>query len=109
MSTPDLELREEFPQLQIPTIRIITNPAIETPISASDDDGCHTPTSAEHKIPAVLSCPPAPKKRRRAPSYCKRKLRELVFFETVAREEVELFFVSVNSRFVLKRRCHRCT
>jgi len=29
-----------------------------------DDDGYHTPTSPRHRIPAVLECPPAPRKHR---------------------------------------------
>ncbi|KAI7979286.1 hypothetical protein LOK49_Contig416G00002 [Camellia lanceoleosa] len=41
----------------------------ETPKSGSNsdctDDECRTPTSPEHKIPAMLSCPLVPKKPRR--------------------------------------------
>ncbi|KAK6146924.1 hypothetical protein DH2020_017836 [Rehmannia glutinosa] len=31
---------------------------------AEDDDGFKTPTSAEHRIPAITECPPAPRKPR---------------------------------------------
>lgn len=95
MST-DLEIRQELPQLRLPTIRIV--------VDVSDDE-CHTPTSAEHTIPPILSCPPAPKKPRRSAASCKRKLSELDFFEVVAREEVESFFAAANLSSVLKRRC----
>ncbi|KAE9465360.1 hypothetical protein RHGRI_007440 [Rhododendron griersonianum] len=107
MST-DLEFRQELPQLRLPTIRIIS-PESQTPISGNvvdvGDDECHTPTSAEHKIPTILSCPPAPKKPSRSAVSCKRKLCELDFFEIVAREEVESFFAAVNLSSVFKRRC----
>ncbi|TYI04015.1 hypothetical protein ES332_A11G385100v1 [Gossypium tomentosum] len=32
--------------------------------SLSDPETCRTPTSEEHQIPELLSCPPAPKKRK---------------------------------------------
>ncbi|KAF9674940.1 hypothetical protein SADUNF_Sadunf10G0179900 [Salix dunnii] len=60
-----------------------------------EDDECCTPTSAQHEIPAFLTCPPAPKKpRRRSPGSRKRRLSNLHFFEVVNREEVDLFFRS---------------
>ncbi|KAA0034681.1 cyclin-dependent protein kinase inhibitor SMR1-like [Cucumis melo var. makuwa] len=49
---------------------------------------CRTPTSAENKIPAVVQCPPAPRKRKRPPS-CRRRLMELEFVEIVHRDEIE--------------------
>ncbi|XP_022133553.1 cyclin-dependent protein kinase inhibitor SMR1 [Momordica charantia] len=59
------------------------------------DRGCRTPTSAEHKIPKIVSCPGAPKKPKRPPVPCKRKLTmELKFFEIVNQEEVDNFFRS---------------
>ncbi|KAF5948044.1 hypothetical protein HYC85_014001 [Camellia sinensis] len=89
MST-DLEFQQGLAQLRLPTIRIKPSadeiPTIQTPKSGSNsnsgDDECRTPTSPEHKIPAMLSCPPAPKKPRRTEHY-KRKLCELQFFEIV--------------------------
>ncbi|KAJ4837385.1 hypothetical protein Tsubulata_029282 [Turnera subulata] len=71
-----------------------------------DGDGCRTPTSEEHKIPAILSCPPAPRKPRRGVS-CKRKLSEFDFFEIVKREEVDRFFQSAFET-TAKRRCRPC-
>ncbi|KAG6410086.1 hypothetical protein SASPL_128134 [Salvia splendens] len=58
---------------------------------SEEEEGCQTPRSPRHMIPAVLRCPPAPKKRRRAAA-CKRRLFELDFFKVVAREEVDSFF-----------------
>ncbi|KAJ8528849.1 hypothetical protein K7X08_030493 [Anisodus acutangulus] len=65
-----------------------------------------TPGSPQHLIPKILSCPPAPKKPKKAIS-CKRKLLgELEFFDVVAREEVDSFFSSVDENSSnRKRRC----
>ncbi|EXC11979.1 hypothetical protein L484_001720 [Morus notabilis] len=73
---------------------------------------CRTPTSAEHRIPAILSCPPAPRKpaTARAPS-CKRKLSELDFFDVVNREEIDRFFRSSFAKAATgsaKRSCCPC-
>lgn len=38
-----------------------------------DDDGFKTPTSLGHKIPAILQCPPAPRKPKTIPLMTKRK------------------------------------
>ncbi|KAJ4830922.1 hypothetical protein Tsubulata_050438 [Turnera subulata] len=57
------------------------------------EDQCHTPSSPEHKIrPAMLSCPPAPKKPKRKSR--NKKFSNLQFFETMNGEEVEMFFQS---------------
>ncbi|CAK9316997.1 unnamed protein product [Citrullus colocynthis] len=100
MST-DLDLRRTL-------LEIVRRPAINLQIprpstSMSGDHGgviiqkdriddevlcCRTPTSAENKIPAVVQCPPAPRKRKRPPS-CRRRLMELEFVEIVNREEIE--------------------
>ncbi|GMN52819.1 hypothetical protein TIFTF001_021957 [Ficus carica] len=65
-------------------------------------ESCRTPTSKEHRIPLILSCPPAPRKPARAPS-CKRKLSELEFFDVVNRDEVEQFFRSSFAKASAKR------
>ncbi|GMQ01238.1 hypothetical protein CsSME_00047944 [Camellia sinensis var. sinensis] len=73
----DLEFQQGLPQLRLPTIKIklFTHeiPTIQTPKSGSNsdsgDDECRTLTSPEHKIPAMLSCPPASKKPRRTEHY----------------------------------------
>lgn len=115
MST-DLQFRREFLEIRLPSIKISNS---QLPSDASDgtiqiekttgdaEDECHTPKSPQHMIPKILKCPPPPRKQRPVPS-CKRKLE---FFETVAREEVELFFrssfdlIDFNSEAVIKRRC----
>lgn len=69
---------------------------------------CHTPISEENRIPKILSCPPAPRKpRRRGPS-CKRKLKELQFFEIVNGDEIEGFFRSSFQQLARKRRSRIC-
>ncbi|KAE8671230.1 Myb domain protein 55 [Hibiscus syriacus] len=36
----------------------------ETTDPIFDGESCRTPTSKEHQIPEILSCPPAPRKRK---------------------------------------------
>ncbi|MFS7968227.1 putative cyclin-dependent protein kinase inhibitor SMR [Helianthus anomalus] len=61
----------------------------------------HTPKSPEHKIPEVVTCPPAPKKPRMS---CKRRISEFEFFEI---DEIESFFKSSyqNSSMDKRRSC----
>jgi len=110
MST-DLESRQDLPRIQVRAVKTETLQSCsatddkETIIQQenSETDDCQTPKSEEHKIPVVLSCPPAPRKPRRSFS-CKRKLTELEFFEIVNREEVDSFFQS-SFELLPKRRC----
>lgn len=66
-----------------------------------------TPTSSDHKIPEVDTCPPAPRKRpREIPPTKKRRLsKDLRFFEATdaGSHEVETLFVH-NSAPVRKKR-----
>ncbi|XP_059628390.1 cyclin-dependent protein kinase inhibitor SMR1 [Cornus florida] len=124
MST-DLEFRQGLPEIYLPAIKVDNSQSsddtnhssssciiIQTQSNTESDaeEECLTPTSPEHKIPAILSCPPAPRKPKTVTS-CKRKLCELEFFEIVGREEIESFFrssfgvVEVSSSAVVKRRC----
>lgn len=50
--------------------------------------GCSTPKAQRFKIPEILSCPPAPMKRR-ATTKCSSKKSPIVFF---APPDIELFF-----------------
>ncbi|CAN7106226.1 cyclin-dependent protein kinase inhibitor SMR13 [Brassica rapa] len=54
--------------------------------------GCCTPKSQKSRIPEILTCPPAPKKKR-VPQNCTLRRRQIVFF---APPEIELFFVKAN-------------
>ncbi|KAL7095624.1 hypothetical protein ACP275_10G035900 [Erythranthe tilingii] len=45
----------------------------EIDAAAEDDDGFKTPTSSDHRIPAITECPPAPRKTRPQSSKSKRK------------------------------------
>ncbi|KAF9684810.1 hypothetical protein SADUNF_Sadunf04G0157300 [Salix dunnii] len=58
---------------------------------ADDQEQCRTPTSSDHKIPTIQSCPPTPRKKVQVFAH-KRKLPE--FFETTNKDEVESFFRS---------------
>ena len=51
--------------------------------------GCSTPKSERHRIPEVLSCPSAPKKRKVAHSFSSVRSRPIAFF---APPDLELFF-----------------
>nr|DAD48758.1 TPA_asm: hypothetical protein HUJ06_018695 [Nelumbo nucifera] len=109
MST-DLEFRCNLPaETRLRPIKIQTERSSEEGgaiiQSENQEDECRTPTSEEHKIPIIQTCPPAPRKPRKV-VLCKRKLSELRFFEIVSHDEVESFFLApVISRNVKKRRC----
>ncbi|KAG9136604.1 hypothetical protein Leryth_020270 [Lithospermum erythrorhizon] len=97
----DLEFIEELVEIRSPSITIgslqlsdVADDDVGVAIqskngSRNDGKECHTPRSPQHMIPKILSCPPAPKKPRRAAPSCKRQLQ---FFEITAREEMESFF-----------------
>lgn len=136
MST-DLELCQDLPKLRVSSLRVRTQQASDQPAGSAngfanrkekfnDDNNKEnsewprTPTSKEHKIPALMTCPPAPRKPMKKVVPCKRKLMtELKFFEIVKREEVESFFrssfevvspnnSSVNGPSSAKRNCCSC-
>ncbi|PIN04778.1 hypothetical protein CDL12_22691 [Handroanthus impetiginosus] len=102
-------------ELSLPVIKTATNSQISDNIISNvkeEDQDCHTPKSPRYMIPAILTCPPAPRKpRRRAmgPTTRKRKLLcEMEFFEIVNRDEVEAFFTRVEEGINgggNKRRC----
>lgn len=60
-----------------------------------EQEECQTPTSLEHKIPDIVTCPPAPKKQRvseYSPT-CKRRIfSDFEFYEYIAKDEIEAFF-----------------
>ncbi|KAI7983803.1 Protein NOI4 [Camellia lanceoleosa] len=74
----------------------------------NDCEDCRTPTSLDHKIPTIQTCPPAPRKHGLEFSR-KRKFPKLQFFEIKGHEEIESFFGSsfefsgVASRSVKKK------
>ncbi|XP_010553042.1 PREDICTED: cyclin-dependent protein kinase inhibitor SMR3 [Tarenaya hassleriana] len=78
-------------------------PAIQ---NGGDDDGCMTPTSSAHKIPAVKRCPPPPRKPRRNRSV----KREFTSSEKLNRipvtlsREIELFLENLDRRIKKSRR-----
>ncbi|KAG6393194.1 hypothetical protein SASPL_147430 [Salvia splendens] len=98
----DLELR--LPILKISNSIARDDDPYREEISRSEDEDCQTPRSPRHMIPAVLRCPPAPKKRRSSAA-CKRRLCELEFFDVVDREEVESLFQIVQVNNSAKRNC----
>ncbi|XP_010545590.1 PREDICTED: uncharacterized protein LOC104817909 [Tarenaya hassleriana] len=65
-----------------------TNPDDNSPPSPGGD-GCRTPKARKFRIPEMLTCPPAPKKRRAVPN-CSLRRRPIAFY---APPDIELFFV----------------
>ncbi|KAI3447687.1 hypothetical protein Pfo_004352 [Paulownia fortunei] len=77
----------------------------EKPIP-EDDDGFRTPTSLDHKIPAITQCPPAPKKTRPQPSKLKRQAspasRRSLQFDASA--EFESIFLPMTREYVEEKK-----
>ncbi|KAK7279511.1 hypothetical protein RJT34_24564 [Clitoria ternatea] len=110
MST-DLQIHHELPKLRIAAVKIEDVPSPDhhnvssvatradnendAAVTVSDDDESYrTPTSKASKIPAILTCPPAPKKSKPFGS-CKRKLLDdFQFFEVTSKEDMDAFFRS---------------
>ncbi|KAG4150746.1 hypothetical protein ERO13_D04G021300v2 [Gossypium hirsutum] len=81
-------------------------PKLKIQSPTEDHTLCKTPCSKENKIPAVVSCPPAPKKPKTRPLSCKRKLSpQFQFLEMVNRDEVDAFFKAAFDDSHSKRRC----
>ncbi|CAN8311616.1 unnamed protein product [Cochlearia groenlandica] len=72
-----------------------------------------TPTSSDHKIPEVDTCPPAPRKRQRREiplTMMKKRLsKDLMFFEAtdVGNHEVETFFVHNHDQNHVRKKKRR--
>ncbi|KAI4348716.1 hypothetical protein L6164_009403 [Bauhinia variegata] len=62
----------------------------EEDVYSNGNNGCATPKAKRFRIPEVLKCPPAPKKRRVMPN-CSSNRSPIAFF---ASPDIELFFFS---------------
>ncbi|XP_038902266.1 cyclin-dependent protein kinase inhibitor SMR13 [Benincasa hispida] len=79
--------KKQQQQNQIPAT--VQNDIVQFTDECSDTDGgCSTPKAERHRIPEILTCPPAPKKPR-AVSDCSFRRSPIAFF---APPELELFF-----------------
>ncbi|XP_028756880.1 cyclin-dependent protein kinase inhibitor SMR1-like [Neltuma alba] len=75
----------------------------EPEVNDMDDELCKTPTRPENQI-RVLNCPPAPRKKRPAPSSTSKRLYT-VQYVIVLQETIDAFFrASGESSRVVKRR-----
>ncbi|XP_020222795.1 cyclin-dependent protein kinase inhibitor SMR1 [Cajanus cajan] len=120
MST-DLHLHHELPKLRIAAVKLEDAPSsprrevssvVDTPpedqnhvaagatagaasatAGTEEDESYRTPTSKESRIPAIMTCPPAPKKAKPFIS-CKRKLLDEFQFFEVSNEDMDAFFRS---------------
>ncbi|KAL9416335.1 hypothetical protein AB3S75_039517 [Citrus x aurantiifolia] len=109
----DLKFQQiNLPKLK-PSSKIQTEEEAGEEIQAASEDytneDCKTPTSSDHKIPKIQSCPTTPRKKVQV-SFHKRKMHEFLFFEATGREEVESFFRSNSELFrvdshAVKKRC----
>ncbi|XP_023757036.1 cyclin-dependent protein kinase inhibitor SMR1 [Lactuca sativa] len=123
MST-DLQLRQDLPAIKLPASLKIKLPASPPLMDSTSEESCaiqledqeveecRTPTTIQHRIPQLNTCPPPPKKQRPSAPSCRRRLSEFDFFESVARDEIESFFRSsyeiINQQSsTKKRRCSR--
>ncbi|XP_039002293.1 cyclin-dependent protein kinase inhibitor SMR1-like [Hibiscus syriacus] len=111
MST-DLGLLHDLAKAKLPKLNIQSSDQTGLEIQQENNSNntaseCSTPTSEENKIPAVFSCPGAPRKHRKTYVSCKRKLSEFQFFDILNRDEVDAFFESGFHDPVSKRRCPR--
>ncbi|XP_039021606.1 cyclin-dependent protein kinase inhibitor SMR1-like [Hibiscus syriacus] len=111
MST-DLGLLQDLAKANLPKLNIQSSDQSGLEIQQENNSNsttgeCSTPTSEENKIPAVLSCPEAPRKHRKTHVSCKRKLSEFQFFEILNRDEVDAFLEAGFHDLVSKRRCPR--
>ncbi|XP_030547295.2 cyclin-dependent protein kinase inhibitor SMR1 [Rhodamnia argentea] len=80
---------------RLPPLKVQVRAAEAGPTDEAEE--CTTPSSVEHRIPPVLTCPAAPRKPRTKPSAsCKRAFPsdQLELFEVANRREVEDFFRS---------------
>ncbi|EOA38773.1 hypothetical protein CARUB_v10010984mg [Capsella rubella] len=76
--------------------------------TSKKEESLCTPTSSDHKIPEVETCPPPPRKRPREICLKKKKRlsKDLRFFEAtdVGSQEVETLFVHEPNHALKKRR-----
>ncbi|KAK4785671.1 hypothetical protein SAY86_002360 [Trapa natans] len=109
-----IDLVEDLPKLRLGAVSYALPPEFTfsvpsvTVVRPDDEEECRTPTSEENRIPAVLTCPLAPKKLRYALS-CKRKLE---YFDFLNHAKVDEFFLpETTERFVsdeLPKRTRLC-
>ncbi|KAJ1388983.1 hypothetical protein SESBI_38665 [Sesbania bispinosa] len=85
---PQSEGKEEMMKPKLKKIQV------ELPVERvmEEEEECKTPTFAENKIPTMLKCPPAPRKKRSVPGpLSKRPHYHFSFFEDIMPGEVEFF------------------
>lgn len=102
-------------------LRVLSELREQPPQGLEEDDGnqpndkmeeyssCRTPTSLDHRIPTIQSCPATPRKKQGRVFLHKRKLTFLDFFENTRREEIESFFQSCFESPTSPRVKKRCT
>ncbi|XP_058100119.1 uncharacterized protein LOC131244634 [Magnolia sinica] len=74
-------------------------------IEDEENDGYQTPTSSEHKIPAIRRCPPAPRKPRSMPLKKRKADFDSCHIRIDISEDIESFFrpIIVDSGLKIKK------
>jgi len=97
-SAVDSVLPTEQVNVDVAVVKLIS-PTIDSNNLSDGNDGCETPKSEEHRIPKILTCPPAPRKprptaRRRTQSAA--KVRRALF---VNPSDLDLLFAQKRKKF----------
>lgn len=109
--TPEAEGLTGPKQGDVKNLKLIIQP--ENMMEVDEAEECKTPTGSRNQIPAILKCPPAPKKKRvpdEPPQVMGRSSSaayELSFFESIGAQELELFFKSMYE-FSITRANKKC-
>ncbi|XP_013740090.2 cyclin-dependent protein kinase inhibitor SMR3-like [Brassica napus] len=102
---------KEIQEEDVDKNRLLTRPELDVTDhkeqTVNEEDGCKTPTSSPHKIPAAL-CPPAPRKPKpNRSSGMKRKLTSVHVVNRIPIDlspEIEMFFEELDRRIKKSRK-----
>ncbi|KAI3682074.1 hypothetical protein L2E82_50222 [Cichorium intybus] len=82
------EMKEET--ISSSPVKLCSDHSVSKKMDEINSIGCTTPKAQKYQIPEILTCPPAPKKRRLVSS-CTLRRTPISFFDT---PDIELFFAS---------------
>lgn len=87
-----LEKKEEESNITASPVKLCSDDSVLKKMDheISNSIGCTTPKAQKYQIPEILTCPPAPKKRR-VVSSCTLRRTPISFFDP---PDIELFFAS---------------
>ncbi|XAR72161.1 hypothetical protein NMG60_11018708 [Bertholletia excelsa] len=107
----DLESLPNLPPVRLPSagVQVPAEGVPPIPNATSNRDcaeECHTPTAPENRIPPALTCPPAPKRKRRWAASPRKRCELVDFYKIVIidKEELESVMRSAFGPVLPKRR-----